>query len=92
MGTREITLKAFLEFYKKVGAKETCPFCGQTDWIVQFGEPGVLLLTDTGDPPTIKHGQGVPVLYLFCKNCGYVRLQAINPFLEQKEADANDPR
>ena len=88
----QITIEALLAFYERVGAKDTCPFCARSEWVVQTGDPGILLLTDSGDPPKLTFKQGVSVLYIFCTNCGYVRLQALKPLLDKKEVDANAPK
>ena len=85
-----ITPEEIDAFHESVGAADQCPFCKNTEWHLPENEAGVLLLTDFSDPPKINRTEGVPVVYLMCTKCGFVRLQAIGAI--RRWTDANDKK
>lgn len=84
-----ITPEEINAFHESAGASGECPFCKHTEWHLSK-EAGMLLLTDLAEPPKINWKEGIPVVYLICTTCGFVRLQAIGAM--RRMDDANDKK
>lgn len=86
-----ISASELQRFFQSVGVKEPCTQCSQPNWGYDENAPGVQLLTEETDThPKIVWTTGIPALYLFCINCGYIRIFAaghIKHWLEQHPAE-----
>jgi hypothetical protein len=70
-------LNAFLE---AKGADTECPVCGALDWTTASAL-GVVPVSE-GTEPLIQTDKGIPVVSMFCDNCGFVRLHNAKPIFE----------
>jgi hypothetical protein len=57
-------------------ARQDCPVCGVREWTVD-DQPAVVNATDP-DTGEILLSAGVPAAILVCKNCGFIRLHAVD--------------
>lgn len=84
-----IRVKDLVEFLGEVKAKEECPFCGNTDWIVLGGKaedenlemfwPQIYKTDGTSTE------RGLRILPIVCDHCGFARLQDAERIFKWKD-------
>jgi len=58
------------------GAREECSICGRVNWTVDDDPAGVTALDpDSGEAVLVP---AVPAIIMVCRNCGFIRLHAID--------------
>lgn len=85
-----LTSQEFTEFLQKSDAAGKCCACGKDQWLIpsETGEnscpvdKGRLQLINKDGVLAIP-GRGVPIYYVICSNCGFLRLHAA-AFIEAK--------
>ena len=70
----ELTTAKVIEYLNEKKVDKPCAACGCDTWVVPQFDPGLegaLLLIEEGSPQI--GGRHIPVINVFCKNCGLIR-------------------
>jgi predicted RNA-binding Zn-ribbon protein involved in translation (DUF1610 family) len=65
------------------GANQKCPVCGRPNWTVD-DDPAAVNAIDP-DTDEILLGTALPAAVMVCKNCGFIRLHAVEVLLGKSD-------
>lgn len=77
------------ELFKANGVRERCDLCGCEDWV--YYDPIKELVTNGLGQEGRLVSCSIPVLMIYCENCGQIKMLAKKVWEAKEASDANVP-
>ncbi|GEM_PF-6718653 len=74
-----------MHYFESVGAKGTCPCCGQNNWLSTRAPHDLVFayVATKADGGLLVNPPSIPVTVLICENCHFVRQHALKPLVHK---------